>query len=135
MSRCRDNDRVVGALVPCMLLILHFSSGCADRAPTEPRFCWMGIDTLYASGIGIADTADVHRAFDEYIAFVDTTAAEFPCEEAWRYLNSEPFDTWRGQFYWQVEHEAYSSELGQRLARRLIYVDANGNIVWPYGCF
>ena len=120
-------------LLAPMLLCLLLCSGCGDRV-TEPRICWTGIDTLYASGIAIADTADVHRAFDAYIAFVDTTDAEFPDGETWRYLSSAPSHTWKGRFYWAVRHDAYSPGVGRWIERLLVYVDANGCVVWPYGC-
>lgn len=113
-------------------LYLVLSLNC--NKSTEPDFCWMGIDTLYSSGISVHDTSDVRRAFEEYITYIDTTSAEFPFDENWSYLSSRPFHEWRGHFYWQVDHEAYSPDLDKRLLRRLVYVDENGVVVWPYGC-
>jgi hypothetical protein len=65
---------------------------------------------------------------------VDTTDAVFPHEENWTYLASRPYGFWHGRFYWQVDHEAYSSDVDQRVVRRWVYVDENGVVVWPYGC-
>jgi hypothetical protein len=112
----------------CLVMILN-----CDK-PTRPDFCWVRVDTLYASGISVHDTSAVRLAFESYIAFVDTTVAEFPNEEHWTYLTSRPFHTWRGRFYWQVDHEAYSPSLNKRVLRRLVYVDQNGVVVRPYGC-
>jgi hypothetical protein len=94
----------------------------------------MGLDTLYTSGIAIADTSDVRAAFEAYIAFVDSSSAVFPEEQDWKYLTARPFHSWQGRFYWQVDHEAYSPSLNIRLTRRLTYVDENGVVVWPLGC-
>jgi|GEM_PF-1605281 len=112
----------------CLVMILNCNKS------TRPDFCWMSVDTLYSSGISVRDTSDVRVAFVAYIAFVETTAAEFPNEEDWTYLTSRPFHTWRDRFYWQVDHEAYSPSLRKRILRRLVYVDNNGVVVWPYGC-
>jgi len=112
----------------CLVMTLN-----CDKS-TRSDFCWMSVDTLYSSGIFIHDTSDVRVAFEEYIAFVDTTPAEFPDEQDWSYLTSRPFHKWRDRFYWQVDHEAYSPSLNKRVLRRLVYVDQNGVVVWPYGC-
>jgi len=111
---------------------LVMTAGCGD--PTRPDFCWMSADTLYSSKISVHDTSDVRAAFEAYLAFVDTTAAEFLTDLDWTYLTSRPYHTWRGRFYWQVDHEAYSTSLGKRVTRRLVYVDENGVVVWPLGC-
>jgi len=102
--------------------------------PTRPNPCWISVDTLFVSGITIHNTSDVRQAFESYIAFVDTTDAEFPSEANWKYLTSRPFHTWKGRFYWQIDHEAYSPSLNKRVLRRLVYVDENGVVVGPYGC-
>jgi len=112
----------------CLVMIFK-----CDKS-TRPDFCWVRVDTLYAGSVSVHDTSDVRVAFESYIAFVATTAAEFPNEEDWTYLTSRPFHTWRGRFYWQVDHEAYSPSLNKRVLRRLVYVDQNGVVVWPYGC-
>jgi len=112
----------------CLVMIFNCDN------PTQPDLCWMGVDTLYTSGVSVHDTSDVRVAFESYIVFVDTTAAEFPKEEDWTYLTSRPFHTWKDRFYWQVDHEAYSPSLNKRVLRRLVYVDENGVVVWPYGC-
>ncbi len=114
-----------------VLLMALLACGCGED---EPEFCWAGVDTLYVSGISVSDTASVRQAFEAYVAFVDTTAAEFPRDEDWEYLNSRPFDEWRGRFYWQVEHEAYAPDLELRLSRRIAYVDENGVVVLALGC-
>jgi hypothetical protein len=119
---------ILFAVSLCLVMISH----CGKS--TRPDFCWVRVDTLYATGISLHDTSDVRVAFECYVAFVDTTAAEFPNEEDWTYLTSRPFHTWRGRYYWQVDHEAYSPSLNKRVLRRLVYVDQNGIIVWPYGC-
>jgi hypothetical protein len=113
-----------------LCLVMSFSC----NKSTRPNPCWTSVDTLFSSGILVHDTSDVRVAFEAYIAFVDTTAAEFPSELDWSYLSSRPFHTWRGRFYWQVDHEAYSPSLDKRVLRRLVYVDQNGVVVWPYGC-
>jgi hypothetical protein len=117
-------------LIVSLCLIMSFN---CDKS-TRPDPCWMSVDTLFSSGISIHDTSDVREAFEEYIAFVDTTPAEFPDEQNWSYLTSRPFHKWRDRFYWQVDHEAYSHSLNKRVLRRLVYVDQNGVVVWPYGC-
>ena len=119
---------ILFAVSLCLVMIFN-----CDK-PTRPCFCWIAVDTLYVSGIPVRDTSDVRVAFEAYIAFVDTTAAEFPDEEDWTYLTSRRFHTWRGRFYWQVDHEAYSPSLNKRVLRRLVYVDENGVVVGPYGC-
>jgi hypothetical protein len=119
---------ILFAVSLCLVMIFNCDN------PTRPDFCWVSVDTLYASGISVHNTSDVRVAFESYIAFVDTTAAEFPDEEDWTYLTSRPFHTWRGCFYWQVDHVAYSSSLNKRVLRRLVYVDQNGVVVRPYGC-
>ena len=119
---------ILFAVSLCLVMIFN-----CDK-PTRPDFCWVSVDTLYASGISVYDTSDIRVAFESYIAFVDTTPAEFPDEEDWTYLTSRPFHSWRGRFYWQVDHEAYSPSLNKRVLRRLVYVDQNGVVVWPYGC-
>jgi hypothetical protein len=83
---------ILFAVSLCLVMIFN-----CDK-PTRPRFCWMAVDTLYVSGIPIRDTSDVRVAFEAYIAFVDTTTAEFPSELDWSYLSSRPFHTWRGRF-------------------------------------
>lgn len=119
---------ILFAVFLCLVMIFN-----CDK-PTRPEFCWMAVDTLYVSGIPIRDTSDVRGAFEAYIAFVDTTTAEFPSELDWSYFSSRPFHTWQGRFYWQVDHEAYSPTLGKRVHRLLVYIDQNGVVVWPYGC-
>jgi hypothetical protein len=94
----------------------------------------MEVDTLYASGVPIGNASDVRAAFEAYVAFVDTTDAEFPYEQDWTYLTSRPFHSWKGRFYWQVDYEAYSPDLDRRLTRRFVHVDENGIVVWPYEC-
>jgi hypothetical protein len=135
---CNEMNKVLDSF-PHLAVILFIgfpglviTVGCSDS--TGPDFCWMSVDTLYTSGISIHDTSDVRAAFEAYIVFIDTTDAEFPSELDWTYLTSRPFDTWRGRFYWQVDHEAYSTSLGKRVTRRLVYVDENGVVVWPFGC-
>jgi hypothetical protein len=126
-------------LSPHLAVILLIVSLClvinlnCDKS-TRSDFCWMSVDTLYSSGISIHDTSDVREAFEAYIAYVDTTSAEFPFEQNWSYLTSQPFHKWRGRFYWQVDHEVYSPNDDKWLLRRLVYVDENGVIVRPYGC-
>jgi hypothetical protein len=122
-------------LVVILIVVpLYFILSINCNKSTGPDFCWMGVDTLYSSGISVHDTSDVRKAFEEYIAYVDSTSAEFPFDENWSYLASRPFHEWKGRFYWQVDHEAYSPDLDKRLTRRLVYVDENGVVVRPYGC-
>ena len=123
---------------PCLTVILltgflgiAMNAGCS---PTRPGHCWMSVDTLYVSGVSVGKASDVRAAFEAYVAFVDTTDAEFLYEEDWTYLTCRPFHKWRGRFYWQVDHEAYSPELDRRRTRRSVCVDENGVVVWPYGC-
>jgi hypothetical protein len=121
------------AIISFAIFLCLFATLDCDK-PNDPDFCWIRVDTLYLSGIPAHDTSDIREAFESYVTFVDTTAAEFPDEEDWTYLTSRPFHTWRGRFYWQVDHEAYSPSLNKRVLRRLVYVDQNGVVVWPYGC-
>ena len=121
-------------IVVTVFLGLVIALGCDGLGPTHADFCWMTVDTLYTSGISVHDTSDVRAAFEAYVAFVDTTAAEFVSELDWTYLTSRPFHIWHDRFYWQVDHEAYSLDLDKRFTRRLVYVDENGAVVWPLGC-
>ncbi len=105
-----------------------------DLDPTGPGSSWCGLDTLYQSGIPVHYTSDVQIAFEAYVAFVDTTTAEFPSEQDWTYLASRPYKVWRDRLYWQVDHESYSTSLGKRATRRLVYIDENGVVVLPLGC-
>jgi len=132
MTRIFGRSSYLAVILYAVFLCLAMIFNC--NKPTRPDFCWVRVDTLYASGIPIHNTSDVRKAFESYIAFVDTTDAEFPGEEDWTYLTSPPFHTWRGRFYWQVDHEAYSPSLDKRVLRRLVYVDQNGVVVRPYGC-
>ncbi len=134
MSMGRTASIVLGVTLAFMLCLTQ--SGCdGEKSPTGVRgFCWMGVDTLYASGFAVTDTTVVRAAFEAYIAFVDSTAAEFPGESDWTYLASRPYWVWRGRRYWQVDHEAYSPILDMRLSRRKTYVDENGMVVWPFHC-
>ena len=134
MNRVLGSSPHLAVILVSAFLGLVMTVGCGDDGPTRPDFCWISVDTLYASRISVHDTSDVRVAFEAYVAFVDTTAAEFPSELDWTYLTSRPFHTWRGRFYWQVDHEAYSPNLGTRVTRRLVYVDENGVVVWPFGC-
>ena len=126
-----------GSGVSIALGLVLAAAGCRDDSVTRPSgFCWMGVDSLYASNLAIADTSVVRMAFEKYIAFVDSSGGAFPDGETnWTFLTSRPFATWQGTFYWQVDHEA-SCQCGPiRLMRRLVYVDQNGVVVRPLGCF
>lgn len=131
-----DRTAVRASRTALMLMLGLAATACNEELrPTGPRGpCWMDVDTLFASGIAVTDTSAVRSAFEAYIAFVDTTAAEFPAEADWSYLASRPYWSWRGRRYWQVDHEAYSQSLDMRLSRRTIYVDENGMVVLPFHC-
>lgn len=131
MNRVLGSSPHLAVILVTAFLGLVMNLGCS---PTRPGHCWIGVDTLYASGVCVRNTSDVRVAFEAYIAFVDTTAAEFWNEEDWTYLTSRPFRIWEGRFYWQVDHEAYSPSLGKRVMRRLVYVDENGVVVRALGC-
>lgn len=131
MNRVLGSSHHLAVILVTAFLGLVMNVGCS---PTRPGHCWIGVDTLYASGVCVRNTSDVRAAFEAYVAFVDTTAAEFRSEQDWTYLTSRPSHTWKGRFYWQVDHEAYSPSLGKRVMRRLVYVDENGVVVWPLGC-
>ena len=126
--------RLLGASIAGALGFIA-ALGCDDEVPTRSHgFCWMTVDTLYASGIRTADTAGVRTAFEAYIAFVDSTPAEFPEDSDWVYVTSRPFHIWRERFYWQVDHEASCDCSTHRLLRRICYIDENGVVVLPFGC-
>jgi hypothetical protein len=135
MTLCPSVLRRLGTILFAAFLCFIILLGCDENGPSRPHgFCWMDIDTLYASAISVMDTSEVRAAFQAYILHVETTQAEFPADEDWTYLTSRPFDTWQGRFYWQVDHEAYDPNSDSRLMRRLAYVDENGVVVWPHGC-
>jgi hypothetical protein len=131
MKNLLDWSPHLALILVTAFLGLVMNVGCS---PTRPVPCWVSVDTLYQSGVSIGKASDVQAAFEAYVAFVDTTDAEFPYEQNWTYLASIPFHKWRDRFYWQVRHEAYSPDLDKRRAHRLVYVDENGVVVWPYGC-
>jgi hypothetical protein len=127
--------RVPGSLLLAAFLGCLSVVGCDEDGPSHPSdFCWTNVDTLYASGVAVADTSAVRAAFQAYILSVVDTQADFPSDEDWTYLTSRPFHAWQGRFYWQVDHEVYDPGSDSRLMRRLVYVDQNGVVVWPYGC-
>lgn len=121
---------------PIILFMLFVAVGCEDDStPSRPKPCWTNLDTLLVSGIRIHDTSDVRLAFEAYIAFVDSTDATFPNDETdWEYMDSVRYALWRGTLYWQVQHSAYSPMMQTRSFNRLVYVDDNGMVVWPWGC-
>jgi hypothetical protein len=131
MNRVLHWSPHLAVILVCASLGLVMNFACS---PTRPGHCWVSVDTLYESGVSIGKASDVQAAFEAYVAFVDTTDARFLDEEDWTYITSRPFHKWRGRFYWQVCHEAYSPDLGKRRTHRLVYVDENGVVVWPYGC-
>ena len=127
------------SLFPLVAIILFIISLClitninCDKS-TRPNPCWTSVDTLFSSGITIHDTSDVRKAFEEYVAYVDTTPVEYPNDYSWSYVTSRPFHLWKGRFYWQVDHYVYSTRDQEWILRRLVYVDENGVVVLPYGC-
>ena len=131
MNRVLDCSPYLTVILLTVLLGLVMNAGCS---PTRPGHCWMSVDTLYVSGVSVGKASDVRAAFEAYVAFVDTTDAEFLYEEDWTYLTCRPFHKWRDRFYWQVDHEAYSPDVSKRRTHRLVYVDENGVVVRPYGC-
>jgi len=134
MNRTPDSSPHLAVIVVAALVGLLITFGGCDHGPTRPGSGWCGLDTLYESGIPVHHTCDVQAAFEAYVAFVDTTTAEFPSEQDWTYLASRPYRIWRDHLYWQVDHEAYSPDLDKRVGRRWVCVDENGVVVWPYGC-
>lgn len=108
--------------------------GACDDETTRPNPCWMGLDTLYASGIAVTDTNTAREAFEAYIAVVDSTDAAFPSESQWQYLSAHLCCKYEGSWYWSIRHRAYLEEQEVWLVRRLTYVSERGVIVWPLGC-
>lgn len=122
------------------LLILGLAAlltalGCY-RSPTGPTgSCWMGVDTLYSSGISVADTSAVRRAFQAYTAFVDTTESTFPDGATkWVYWRCEYDRKFKGVRYWNVWFLSFIPKNASPLFQCWVDVDENGTVVWPMGC-
>jgi len=107
-------------------------SGC-DDSPSGPFWC--AIDTLYCSGIVITDTSSVRRAFEGYVAYVDSTDASFRGGATrWEFASTAYDGKYQGIRYWKIWHREYFPERPAPLLRRTVDVDENGTVVYGLGC-
>jgi hypothetical protein len=125
------NRKILAAFAAVLLAAVFFSS-CKD---SDPDLCWIGVDTLYVSGIAVESEASIIAAFDAYVAHVESTEDTFP-QDATEivYVASEYRQTWDGLRYWLIGYRAHLPERDQWLYREILYVDENGALVLPLGC-
>lgn len=118
--------------VPAALLAAAFLGSCKD---SDPDLCWIGVDTLYVSGIAVESEASIVAAFDAYVAHVESTEDTFP-EEATEivYAFSRYGQRWDGDRYWLIGYRAYLPQYDQWFDREILYIDENGALVLPLGC-
>jgi hypothetical protein len=119
-------------LAICLLTLSAMA--CNDRSgPVQP--CWMGIDSLFASGIAVADTAGVRRAFSVYVAAVDSTTGNYDDGSTHWVFQRACYDReYEGLRYWKVWHWAEYPDRPEPLLQRTIDVDQNGVVVRVLGC-
>jgi len=118
-------------LIFCMALLSL--NACGDSGPDGE--CWLGVDTLYVSGILVDGEASIQQAFSEYVAYVDSTDATFP-ENATElvYISSTYWWRWEDTKYWLIRYRARLPAGNQWLDRETLYIDENGVLVLPRGC-
>ena len=116
----------VAGLVACGLL-----AACDE----DPEECWLGLDTLYVTGITVNGVSDVQTVFNAYLASVDSTGTALPDSALkWTFERAEFNREYAGKRYWRLWHTAEYSWTEAPLLRRLLDVDEGGALVAPLGC-
>ena len=113
------------------LLGLLFLLGCGTEGPDG--VCWMGVDTLFVSGMSIASAQDVAAAFGPFAAYVDTSEA-FPEGTTVEYVWARYYWAFEHRRYWLLHTREYDPQYDRWYERETTYVDENGVFVYPLGC-
>lgn len=112
---------------------LFLLAACEDSNDTGN--CWVGVDTLYVSGIPVAGESSIEDAFTRYVAYVDTTDATFPDGATQVTYISARYDwKWEGVRYWKIRYQAFSPSSNRWLDREILDIDENGVLVKGLGC-
>ena len=135
MSGRRMNMRsrllsVTAALTAVVLLTL---AGCGSTGPEDP--CWVGVDTVFVSGLPVGDAEDVEGVFARYAAFADSTGGSLPeGVTELEYRSAEYYWEWRDVDSSRIAPRGDIAAEQRWQDRETLYVDENGVLVAPLGC-
>jgi hypothetical protein len=129
---------LAGSLPPFLLfaasaVLVLLSTGCKESGPSG--ICWMGVDSLFASGKPIRQLSDIPPAFANYVAYADSSSVGYPegVTEI-EFVSAQYFWSWQGRKYWLVRTRNYQPAYGQWFERETLHVDENGVFVRALGC-
>ncbi len=136
MKAKHDTNRKVMGCIALLLSVVAASSYLScDGDPRIVKPCWMGIDTLFVSGVMVGDTSGVRIVFESYLTYIDTTGAELEDGSyEWVFEKAEFDHEFQGTQYWKIWHWAKYHDQPDPILRRLIDADQNGVLVKGLGC-
>ena len=115
--------------------LLVLALACSKKS-TSNEGCWVGVDTVFASGVEISGVDDIPTAFANYAVYVDSTTGEYwDGSTEVDLLQSEYVREFKGLKYWLLHTQNYDSLHDQWNERETLYVDENGVFVLPLGCY
>ena len=132
---CIRTKRCVGfsVILAILIFIVALQNISCNDDPTKP--CWMGVDSLYATGLSITDTSEVRLAFVFYQTYVDSSSTEFPDgASAWEFDHANYLHSFRDIKYWEIWHYTTLPSNPDPILRNTLSIDENGTLVFGLGC-
>jgi hypothetical protein len=104
--------------------------GCGE---SYDGVCWMGVDTVYVSGVRVENGEGAREALDRLAAHVDTSAA-YPDGYAVQFVWARYYWTFQHRRYWLLHTREFLVDPPIWFESEVLFVDENGVIVHPLGC-
>ena len=118
-----------------LALLLAASFSCSENKPAQPEYCWMGVSALYSTGIAVADTSQVHAAFDAYVEYIHASPDSFPDGATeLLYQDSAFARVFEGLSYWSVCFLESNPRFTEPQRECYLYIDETGRAMRAFGC-